>query len=125
MILVYVRVGRQTEAQSAPLAATVWFAVGYFLVWAAFSLLATLVQWGLEQTGLLDAAMAARSHVFGGFVFVAVGSYQWSRLKDVCLAECEKPFAFLIRHGGFRRDAPGALILGLRPARIAPVAVGH
>ena len=24
------------------------------------------------------------------------------------------PFAFLIRHGGFRRDAPGALILGLR-----------
>jgi len=114
MILMYARVSRQTEAQGAPLAATIWFVVGYFLVWAAFSLLATLVQWGLERTGLLDSAMATRSHVLGALVFVAAGTYQWTRLKDVCLAECQTPFAFLIRHGGFRRDAPGALMLGLR-----------
>jgi predicted metal-binding membrane protein len=35
MFLMYARVGRQTEAQSRPLAATVWFGAGYFLVWIA------------------------------------------------------------------------------------------
>jgi predicted metal-binding membrane protein len=72
------------------------------------------VQWALERTALLDSWMASTSNVLGAFVFVAAGSYQWTRLKDVCLAQCQTPFAFLIRHGGFRRDAPGSLMLGLR-----------
>ena len=89
-------------------------AIGYFVVWAAFSLFATLTQWALECAGLLDAAMASTSNLVGGVIFVAAGSYQWTRLKGICLAQCQMPFAFLIRHGGFRRDAPGALMLGLR-----------
>jgi predicted metal-binding membrane protein len=114
MILMYARVGRQTEPQGAPLAATVWFVVGYFLAWAAYSLLATLVQWALERAALLDSAMVSTSNVLGAVVFVAAGSYQWTRLKDVCLTQCQTPFAFMMRHGGFRRHAPGALMLGLR-----------
>jgi predicted metal-binding membrane protein len=86
----------------------------YLLVWAAFSLLATLVQCGLERSALLDFAMASTSNVLGGLLFVAAGSYQWTRLKDICLAQCQTPFAFLISHGGFRRDAAGCLMLGLR-----------
>jgi predicted metal-binding membrane protein len=113
MILMYARVGRQSEAHS-PLAATAWFGAGYFLVWAGFSLLATLVQWALEQVALLDSAMASTSNVVGGLLFVAAGSYQWTRLKDICLAQCQTPFAFLIGHGGYRRDAAGSLMLGLR-----------
>jgi predicted metal-binding membrane protein len=114
MILMYARVGRQTQAHGRPLAATVWFATGYFLVWAAFALFATLVQWAFERTALLDSAMANTSPVVGGLLFVAAGSYQWTRLKDVCLTQCQKPFAFLIRHGGFRGDVPGSLMLGIR-----------
>ena len=114
MILMYARLGRQTEARGRPLAATVWFTAGYILVWVAFALLATLVQWALERTALLDSWMASTSNVLAGLVFVAAGSYQWTRLKDVCLAQCQMPFAFLMRHGGFRRDAPGSLVLGLR-----------
>jgi len=114
MILMYARLGRQTEAQGTPLAATVWFSAGYFLVWAAFSLLATLVQWALERSALLDSAMASTSNVFGALVFVAAGSYQWTRLKDICLAQSQTPVAFLICHGGFRRDAAGCVMLGLR-----------
>jgi predicted metal-binding membrane protein len=116
MILMYARAGRQTEAQGTPFAATAWFAAGYFLVWVAFSLLATLVQWALERAGLLDNAMASTSNVVGGFFFVMAGTYQWTRLKETCLTECQRPFAFLMRHGGFRRDAPGSLTLGLRHA---------
>src|SRR5262245_40312090 len=62
MVLMHARVGRQTEAQSRPLTATVWFAVGYFLVWVAFSALATLVQWAFERTALLDHSMATSSN---------------------------------------------------------------
>jgi predicted metal-binding membrane protein len=114
MFVMYARVGRQTAAHDTPFAATVWFTAGYFLVWIAFALLATLVQWALERTALLDSAMASTSNVVGGLVFVAAGCYQWTRLKDVCLTQCQTPFAFLMRQGGFRGDAPGSLMLGVR-----------
>jgi predicted metal-binding membrane protein len=114
MLLMYARIGRQTGAQGRPLATTVWFAVGYFLVWTAFALLATLVQWAFERSALLDFAMASTSNVLAGLLFVAAGTYQWTRAKDLCLTQCQKPFAFLMRHGGFRRDAPGSVMLGLR-----------
>jgi len=114
MILMYARVGRQTEAQGTPFAPIAWFAAGYFLVWVAFALLATWVQWGLERSGLLDSWMASTSSVLAAFVFVVAGSYQWTRLKDVCLTQCQRPFAFLMRHGGFRPDASGSVMLGLR-----------
>jgi len=114
MLLMYARVGRQTEEHARPLAATAWFGAGYFLVWAAFALLATLAQWAFERAALLDFKMASTSTVVAGLLAVAAGSYQWTKLKDVCLTECRTPFAFLIRHGGFRRDAAGCLMLGLR-----------
>ena len=114
MFLMYARIGRQTEARGRPLGATVWFAVGYFLVWIAFALFATLVQWALERTALLDFTMATTDNVLGGLVFVAAGLYQWTRLNDLCLAECQRPFEFVMRHGGYRRDAPGCVALGFR-----------
>ena len=114
MVLMYARVGRHTAAQGTPFAATVWFVAGYFLVWLAFALLATLVQWALERTALPDAWMASTSNVLGGLVFLAAGTYQWTRLMKICLTQCQMPFAFVMGHGGFRSDSPGALMLGLR-----------
>ena len=75
---------------------------------------ATLVHWAFERTALLDYTMAGTSNIVGGLLFVAAGSYQWTRVKDLCLAQCQKPFAFLMTHGGFRSDALGSLMLGLR-----------
>src|SRR3974390_321821 len=43
MILMYARVGREGNVKGKPLAATGWFAAGYFLSWVVFSLAATLV----------------------------------------------------------------------------------
>jgi predicted metal-binding membrane protein len=114
MIFMYARVGRHAESQHTPLVATVWFATGYFLIWVAFALLATLVQWALERGAMLDAAMTSTNNILGGLLFVAAGSYQWTRLKDACLTQCQMPFAFVMRHGGFHRDAPGSVLLGLR-----------
>jgi predicted metal-binding membrane protein len=114
MILMYARVGRQGRSAGKPLAATGWFATGYFLAWISFSLAATFVQWGFERAALLDSRMASASNLLGGMVLIAAGVYQWTPLKDVCLVQCRTPFQFLMRHGGFRGDVPGCLLLGLR-----------
>ena len=114
MIFMYARVGRHAESQHTPLVATAWFVAGYFLVWAAFALLATLVQWALQRGAMLDAAMTSTNNILGGLLLVAAGCYQWTRLKDACLTQCQMPFAFVMRHGGFHRDAPGSVLLGLR-----------
>jgi predicted metal-binding membrane protein len=114
MILMYARVGRQGTIAGKPLAATGWFAAGYLLTWIGFSLVATLVQWVLEREALLDERMTSASTTLGAVVLIAAGVYQWTPLKDVCLAQCRTPFGFLIRHGGFRGDVAGCVGLGLR-----------
>jgi predicted metal-binding membrane protein len=58
--------------------------------------------------------MTNASNVLGAIVLIAAGVYQWSRLKDVCLAQCQSPIGFLMRHGGFRDDWRGCVLLGLR-----------
>jgi predicted metal-binding membrane protein len=114
MFLMYSRVGRLTEAQGAPFTATVWFAAGYLLVWIAFALLATMVQWAFERSELLVFTMASTDNRLAGLLFVVAGLYQWTSLNELCLAQCQRPFEFVMRHGGYRRDAPGSVMLGLR-----------
>jgi predicted metal-binding membrane protein len=114
MILIYARVGREGKVEGKPLAATGWFAAGYFLAWIGFSLAATSFQWVVERAALLDSRMTSGSNLFAGAVLIAAGVYQWTPLKDVCLAQCQSPFAFLMRHGGFRGDVAGCLLLGFQ-----------
>jgi predicted metal-binding membrane protein len=113
MILMYARVGRQGKIAGKPLAATGWFVAGYFLAWAGFSLAATLVQWVLEREALLDARMASANILLGALVLIAAGIYQWTPIKNACLAQCQTPFRFLMSHGGFRSNVLGCLHLGL------------
>jgi predicted metal-binding membrane protein len=97
MILIYARVGRQASARGKPLAATGWFATGYLLIWVGFALVATTAQWALDRTALLDLKMASANQVFGGIVLIAAGIYQWTPLKDICLAQCQSPLLFIQR----------------------------
>jgi predicted metal-binding membrane protein len=114
MILIYARVGRQAAIADQPFAATGWFAAGYLIAWTGFALIATLAQWALDRAALLDSTMASASNRVGGVVLIAAGLYQWTPLKDVCLAKCRSPFQFILQLGGFRRDAAGSVLLGLR-----------
>jgi predicted metal-binding membrane protein len=114
MILLYARVGGQAASTGKALAATWWFASGYLLVWTGFAFAATLAQWVLERESLLTPAMAGSGGVFGGIVMIGAGLYQWMPLKDACLRQCKAPWLFIQRHGGFRGDALGSLLLGTR-----------
>jgi len=114
MILIYARVGRQAEISGQPFAASAWFAAGYLVAWTGFSLAATFAQWALQRAALLNPMMESASNVLGGVVLIAAGVYQWTPLKEVCLSYCQAPLTFIMRHGGFRREASGALALGFR-----------
>ena len=114
MILIYARVARQASARGTPFAPSGWFALGYFLAWTGFALLATLLQWALEGALLLSPMTASAGPVLGGALLIVAGLYQWTPLKNACLSQCQSPLAFIQRHGGFRGRSGAALGLGLR-----------
>jgi predicted metal-binding membrane protein len=124
MIFTYARVGREENVEGAPLAATGWFAAGYFLTWMGFALVATLIQWMMERAGFLNSEMASTSRVLGGILLIAAGIYQWSPLKELCLTRCQSPIDFLTRYGGYRNDLPAAWSWGFATVHFASAAAG-
>jgi len=113
MILIYARAGRQ-KAERRPFASVAWFAGSYLLVWIAFSFAATSAQWALERAALLTPMMETASKIIGGVLLILAGLYQWTRLKDVCLRQCQAPLGFILSHGGFKGSATGSMMLGFR-----------
>lgn len=85
MILSYVDSGQGA-------ARTIVLSLGYLAVWIAFSLLATLAQWGLTSALVMTPAMASASGVFAGSIFLMAGAYQFTPLKSACLAQCRNAF---------------------------------
>jgi predicted metal-binding membrane protein len=114
MVLLYARVARQAERRGRMAngaAATAAFASAYLGLWSLFSLLATGLQWGLEQAGALSAMMSARLPALAGGLLIAAGLYQLTPLKAACLTHCRNPARFLAAH--WRPGAAGAWRMGL------------
>src|SRR5438034_2167041 len=111
-ILLFTTIRRRQETSARPSLEAWIFLSGYLLIWAGFSLLAILAQWGLESAGLLSREMASTSAVLRGVILVAAGLYQFTRLKNACLHYCESPVLFLSRY--WQAGAMGALRMGLR-----------
>lgn len=113
-VLLYARVGREARAQGTPFAATGAFGGGYLLAWTFFSLIATLSQLLLERAAILTPMMATASRELGSLVLIAAGLFQWTPLKQACLAYCQSPLIFIERHGGFQPSVSGSLVIGFR-----------
>lgn len=111
MILLFSVVARKSRDQGHPFAPVGAFFCGYVVAWSAFSLGATVLQWGLERLALLSPMMASASPVLGGGLLIVAGAYQLTPLKDVCLDHCRAPARFLAGH--WRPGVRGALGMGL------------
>ncbi|TMI97023.1 MAG: DUF2182 domain-containing protein, partial [Bacteroidetes bacterium] len=57
LILIFAMANRQRRQQNRPFVKTAYLITGYVLVWAAFSVLATSLQWLLQQISLLNPEM--------------------------------------------------------------------
>ena len=111
MILIFAAINRKRLAAETPLIRTGLFLGGYLLVWAGYSLLAALGQWGLHAAALISPALAVAPWL-GGLLLIAAGAYQFTPLKDACLSRCQSPFGFILTE--WREGAAGALVMGLR-----------
>src|ERR1700720_3299950 len=90
---------------------TALFVIGYLAVWCGFAAVATALQWGLDEAGLMSDAMALANRIAAGIVLIAAGLYQWTPLKEACLRHCRSPLDFLLFH--WREGGIGALVSGI------------
>jgi predicted metal-binding membrane protein len=112
MTFVYTAVARKAAAQENPVPPTFVFVAGYVSLWILFSVVATLVQRGLDQAALLTPTMVSHSVWLGGSLMIAAGIYQFSPLKNACLTQCRNPAQFL--SSNWRTGTVGAFRIGLK-----------
>ncbi len=112
IILLYAAIARRRSERGEPTSASGAFAFGYIAVWAAFSLAATVLQYGLEKVALMSPMMQTTSIALAGTVLIAAGLYQWTPLKQACLRHCRSPLDFIVAY--WRPGARGAFLMGLR-----------
>ncbi len=96
MVLMFSTVNKNKRLKQQPYASTFIFLGGYLVAWAIFSIAATVIQWPLHESGLLNPMMNSRSYLMSGGILILAGLYQWTPLKDVCLRQCRTPLGFLM-----------------------------
>jgi predicted metal-binding membrane protein len=90
---------------------SVAFVGGYLLVWTAFGL-AAYALFELVRSLDVDALSWSRDGRYvAALVIAAAALYQLSPLKDVCLAKCRSPLAFMV--GSWRAGRLGAARMGI------------
>jgi len=108
MILTYATIGKNQKQYQHTLS----FSMGYLSIWSLFSLIATLLQWALEQAALLSASMVSQSPMLGASLLIIAGLYQFSPLKNNCLTQCRSPFQFIMTR--LRPGTKGAFLMGIK-----------
>lgn len=111
MILTFAAVSRNRRRRERPYVPVVVFVAGYVAIWSAFSVLAAIVQWILHREALLSPAMASTSAWLGGLLLLAAGIFQFTPLKQTCLAHCRTPLEFIMTR--WREGARGAFRMGV------------
>jgi predicted metal-binding membrane protein len=110
MVLTFAAVNRKRKEREAPSIPAFLFLSGYLVVWTIFSLVAAVGQWVLHGLSLLSTQMTTTSSWLGAVLFIAAGVFQWTPLKNSCLAHCRSPLAFLMT--SWREGAWGAFRMG-------------
>jgi len=103
---------REKDPGAAPFGTAGFFLMGYAAVWAGYSALATLGQWGLGAAALLSPDLVGTSPVLGGALLLAAGIYQWTPWRDACMTHCRSPLGFFAT--SWKEGRRGAFTMGLR-----------
>jgi predicted metal-binding membrane protein len=114
LVLLFLNVCRLHHLVRFPLFATAVFTLAILVAWSGFAVLATLLQWALHDTGVLDRSGALASSTASGLALVAAGVYQWTPLKHRSLDHCRSPLSFVLT--GWRPGPLGAFRMGVSHA---------
>jgi predicted metal-binding membrane protein len=111
MLLLYGTIAKRS-AQVSDTRQIYAFAAGYVVVWAGFSLGATVLQRMLSGLLLLSPMMEIISPKAGAVLLFIAGLYQLTPLKLACLRTCQSPLGFIMSH--WRTGWSGAFYMGVR-----------
>jgi predicted metal-binding membrane protein len=112
LVLIFTSINRKRQQQKNPFVSSGYLISGYFLVWAAFSLFATILQWLLQRASLLNPEMITTSRILGGIIFILAGLFQFTPLKNTCLNTCRSPMGFI--HQYWKDGKSGAWRMGIQ-----------
>lgn len=111
LILIFTMVNRQKKAQQNPFVPGIYLFGGYLSAWALFSLLATVLQWGLQQISWLNPEMIITNKILGSIILITAGVFQFTPLKQACLHYCQTPIDFI--HRKWKEGRMGAFKMGV------------
>ncbi|MEM6939148.1 MAG: DUF2182 domain-containing protein [Pseudomonadota bacterium] len=83
---------------------------GYTIVWVVFAAAITAVQLGLLFGGVVDMLGIAKSRWFAVALLLAVGLFQFTRVKEICHGVCHSPMTYFLGH--WRTGFGGGLRMG-------------
>ena len=114
LILLYGRVIRHHSGSGqSTYVPSLMLSAGYLTAWLVFSVAAAALQKALQPAGFISEMMLwSRSANLSAGVLLAAGLYQFTNVKQACLAQCRSPVTFLTAH--WRPGHLGSFILGLR-----------
>jgi len=75
------------------------FVTGYFVVWIATGVIAYVLAW---FSGKLANDFPTLAMAVAVVTYAVCGFYQFSPLKDQCLAKCRAPFSLLLEYASWR-----------------------
>jgi len=112
MLLLYGGLARRSATEaSAASRQTYAFAAGYLVVWALFSVGATVLQRLLAKLLFVSSMMAVTRPSVGATLLLVAGVYQLTPTKLACLRSCRSPLGFLGTR--WRAGMAGAFRMGL------------
>ena len=109
-LLLFARAVRNRQGIRNPSQYIYAMGAGYVLVWALFSVGATVLQRLLAESSILTMMMEPARPLTAAILLIIAGIYQWTPMKDACLSVCRSPMAMFTH--GWREGIAGAFQMG-------------
>jgi len=110
LLLLYDGVLRRRRASGRAAVHVSAMGAGYLLVWAMFSIGATVLQRVLSGMLILNPMMEMPNRTAVGATLLLAGAYQLTPWKAACLSRCRSPLSFVMQR--WREGGSGALRMG-------------
>lgn len=88
------------------------FIGAYVFAWSAFSAAAAAIQWLFQYLAVMSRMLVITDGWLAAALLMLAGVYQFTPLKDACLAKCRTPMGFLLTD--WRPGKMGAFRMGLK-----------
>jgi predicted metal-binding membrane protein len=109
MILTYAEIADTAARKHERVVSPMVLTAGYVAVWLGFALTAATGQWLVAGT---IPPLGDMGRLICGTMLLGAGLYQFSALKQACLAVCQRPFPFFFAN--WTTERRGVLKLGIR-----------